>query len=210
MTKKALELLNKNNTNGFFFVIEGSRIDHCGHNNDIYCHYREVWAYNEAFRIVKEFAEKDENTLIVSTADHETGGLTLGRDVDGGTSYAFYPSIVEAVQKSTEYMASTISSTSNYTFVAEMLAQFGLPNLSTSEYSLLNTFSPITFGYDEIINRRARIGFTTRGHTGVDVNVYSYGPGSQKYYGNKQNTQLGQIIADLMGFNLSEITTKLS
>ena len=210
MTRKALELINKDNKNGFFLMVEGSRIDHCGHNNDIACQWQEVIAYNEAFKIVQEFAEKDGQTLIVSTADHETGGLTLGRDIDGGTLYAYYTEIVRAVKHSTEYIVNLIEDSSNFTQVAAVLNQNGIPNLTQAEFNIMNGISPLMYGIDEIVNRRARIGFTTRVHTGVDVNVYSYGPGSEKYYGNRENTQLGQIIADLLGFDLSEITSILT
>ena len=78
MTRAALELL-ADDPDGFFLMVEGSRIDHAGHANDAAAHVREVLAYDEAVAVVLDFARRDGQTLVVSVADHETGGLSLGR-----------------------------------------------------------------------------------------------------------------------------------
>ncbi|KAG2385543.1 hypothetical protein C9374_003358 [Naegleria lovaniensis] len=211
MTTKALELISKDNKNGFFLMVEGSRIDHCAHSNDIACQWQEVIAYNEAFKIVQEFAANNPDTLVISTADHETGGITLNRDVDGDSEYAFYTEQIRPIKHSTEYIANLITDPTNFTQVSLVLSENGIPNLTFDEHKLMQSIQPpLMFGIDEVINRRARIGFSTRGHTAVDVNVYSFGPGSQNYYGNRDNTDLGKIVANLLGFNLTEITTEVN
>ena len=64
---------------GFFFMIEGGKIDYAGHGNDGACIFREVTDFAEAVDRVLAFYEKHpDETLIVVTADHETGGLMLG------------------------------------------------------------------------------------------------------------------------------------
>ncbi|MDN5289089.1 MAG: alkaline phosphatase [Mucilaginibacter sp.] len=67
----------KSNPQGFFMMIEGSQIDHGGHNNNL----QQVITENGDFdRVVGEalrFADEDGETLVIVTADHETGGLTL-------------------------------------------------------------------------------------------------------------------------------------
>eukprot|EP00658_Telonema_sp_P-2_P022978 TRINITY_DN19206_c0_g1_i3.p1 TRINITY_DN19206_c0_g1~~TRINITY_DN19206_c0_g1_i3.p1 ORF type:complete len:277 (+),score=53.41 TRINITY_DN19206_c0_g1_i3:51-881(+) len=60
------------------------------------------------------------------------------------------------------------------------------------------------------ISRRAHIGWTTWGHTGVDVNLYSYGPGSEKLRGSMENSQVGNVIAELLDMDLAAETAKWS
>ena len=77
---KALSDATKNSDKGFFLMIEGSRIDHAGHQNDPVAQVHEVLAYDKAFSSVLEFLEKDPvEAVMVSTSDHETGGLAAAR-----------------------------------------------------------------------------------------------------------------------------------
>jgi len=76
MTRKAIELLSSN-PNGFVLMVEGSKIDKVAHANNQDVMMREVMLFDNAVKAALEFAEKDGNTLVVVTADHETGGLTL-------------------------------------------------------------------------------------------------------------------------------------
>lgn len=83
-TKKALDILTKN-SNGFALMIEGSQIDWACHNNDASYLEAELADFEAMLKIVLDFAEKDGNTLVVVTADHETGGLVLtGGDIANG------------------------------------------------------------------------------------------------------------------------------
>ena len=84
---KAIELLNQNEA-GFFLMIEGSQIDWGGHANNPEYMVSELLDFNKVIGSVLDFAEKDGNTLVVITADHETGGLTLphGSDILGDTT----------------------------------------------------------------------------------------------------------------------------
>ncbi|HSH53377.1 MAG TPA: alkaline phosphatase [Bacteroidales bacterium] len=75
-TEKAIEVLSQNN-NGFFMMIEGSQIDWGGHDNDIDYIIAELLDFDRSVGKALEFAEKDGETLIIVTSDHETGGLTL-------------------------------------------------------------------------------------------------------------------------------------
>lgn len=76
MTAKAISTLSRNK-NGFFLMVEGSMIDWGGHAKDFEYIVSELLDMDEAVGVAKEFAENDGKTLIVVTADHETGGLTL-------------------------------------------------------------------------------------------------------------------------------------
>lgn len=74
-TAKAIEMLD--NENGFFLMVEGSQIDFACHDNDSTTLVEEMKDFNNTLNVVLDFAEKDGNTLVVVTADHETGGLTI-------------------------------------------------------------------------------------------------------------------------------------
>ncbi len=74
-TAKAIEMLD--NENGFFLMVEGSQIDFACHDNDSITLVEEMKDFNNTLNVVLDFAEKDGNTLVVVTADHETGGLTF-------------------------------------------------------------------------------------------------------------------------------------
>ncbi len=75
-TAKALEILGKNKK-GFFIMIEGSMIDSGGHDNDIKLVVDEMEDFDKAVKVAFDFADNNPGTLVVVTADHETGGLTL-------------------------------------------------------------------------------------------------------------------------------------
>lgn len=76
---KGMELMNKNK-NGFFMMIEGSQLDDYGHFNQLDMLMKETLDFDQTVGEVMKWAAQDGETLVVITADHETGGLTL---VDG-------------------------------------------------------------------------------------------------------------------------------
>lgn len=108
-TITALNILNReteNSEEGFFLMIEGSRIDHAGHHNDAHAQVREVLAYDKAFKAVIDFAKKsDVETYIISTSDHETGGLDIGRQIgEDYPQYIWYPEYLKNAKHSGEYL----------------------------------------------------------------------------------------------------------
>ncbi len=76
MSTKAIDVLSKNE-NGFFLMIEGSQIDWAGHDNNSEYAMREVADFDAMIEAVVKFAMENGETLVVVTADHETGGMTL-------------------------------------------------------------------------------------------------------------------------------------
>jgi alkaline phosphatase len=76
-TEHVLELLKKSSNEGFFAMIEGSQIDGAGHANDAKGVLAEVLDFNKAIEAAYAFADRNPGTLVIVTADHETGGLTL-------------------------------------------------------------------------------------------------------------------------------------
>ncbi len=76
MTEAALKILD-NDPDGFFLMVEGGRIDHAAHDNDIERVIGEVIEFSEAVERAVRWASGRKDTLIVVTADHETGGLRV-------------------------------------------------------------------------------------------------------------------------------------
>lgn len=78
-TATAIRHLDKNQ-NGFFLMVEGSQIDWGGHANDAEYLVSELLDFDRAIGVALAFAKKNKNTLVIVTADHETGGFTLASD----------------------------------------------------------------------------------------------------------------------------------
>ena len=85
MTKKGIELLD--GPGGFFMMVEGGTLDFSGHANDAATNLREVLAMDDAVRVAKAFQDAHPDTLIITTGDHETGGMAMGFY---GTGYAIH------------------------------------------------------------------------------------------------------------------------
>ncbi|MEG2076845.1 MAG: alkaline phosphatase, partial [Victivallaceae bacterium] len=93
---KGIEVLD--NENGFFIMTEGGKVDWTCHANDIGGTLAEMLSLDDAVKVAYDFAQKHpEETLIVVTGDHETGGMTLGF---ANTGYKLYTDVVGAQKKS--------------------------------------------------------------------------------------------------------------
>jgi alkaline phosphatase len=96
-TELGIQFLNKDADNSnFFMMIEGSQIDWGGHANDAAFLISELIDFDDAIGKALDFAEKDGNTLVIVTADHETGGFTLAatqKTAEDGTTYGDYNEI---------------------------------------------------------------------------------------------------------------------
>ena len=80
ITEAAIDVLTRDNKKGFFLMLEGGRIDWAGHANDAATNIKEVIDMDDAIKVAFEFYKKHpKETLIVITADHETGGITTGK-----------------------------------------------------------------------------------------------------------------------------------
>ncbi|WP_420489156.1 alkaline phosphatase [Neobacillus vireti] len=196
MTTSAIERLNQNK-NGFFLMIEGSQIDWAAHDNDIVGAMSEIEDFEKAFKAAIEFAKKDAHTLVIATADHSTGGLSIGAQ----DQYNWLSSVIKAVKRTPNYMAAEIAEGAS---VKETLTKYIDLPLTKNEIKSVEraartmNVSTIDSAIKEIINLRSLTGWTTKGHTGEDVNVYAYGPGSERFAGQIDNTDHAKIIFDIL------------
>ncbi|KAF9885725.1 hypothetical protein FE257_012610 [Aspergillus nanangensis] len=227
MTRTALKTLSQataDSDQGFFIMIEGSRIDHAGHGNDPAAQVHEVLAYDKAFAAVLEFLENDSTPgVLVSTSDHETGGLASARQLhDEYPEYKWLPGVLANASHSSEYvnqelrnfMAVEKKKHKQKKFVTKLLEDgLGITDATDEEVeTLLRQDLPYSHQYvfADIISRRAQIGWSTHGHSGVDVNIYaSSTKDAWSLVGNNENTDVGGFLADYLDLNVDEVTKQL-
>ena len=90
-TSEAIEKLTRQSGKGFFLMVEGAKIDYAGHSKCLPGSVLEMLSFDLAVAEALRFADKDGHTLVVVTADHETGGLTLlDGDRDSGRIMGVY------------------------------------------------------------------------------------------------------------------------
>ena len=89
--RQAIEFLNGKSKKGFFLMAEGAQIDWGCHNNDVKYTVTEVIDFDKAVSEALKFADQDGQTLVIITADHETGGMTIPNgDYDQNKVRALY------------------------------------------------------------------------------------------------------------------------
>ncbi|CAK9436198.1 uncharacterized protein LODBEIA_P07560 [Lodderomyces beijingensis] len=227
----ALSEATKDSEQGFFLLIEGSRIDHAGHHNDPAAQVREVLAYDKAFEEVVKFIDSsDVETVAISTSDHETGGMVTARQVtEAYPDYLWYPEVLLNTSKSGEYLSKTIY---NYKdkktggkfekFIRESILENEMGIKSASDdivESLISKASDpnsLLYVLNNITSFNAQIGWTTHGHSAVDVNIYAHTNSdsilqrlkskSRGLYGNHENIEIGAFMEELTGSDLNQIT----
>lgn len=206
MTTTALDKLNKNDE-GFFLMIEGSQIDKAAHPNDATGVMSEMEDFDKAFEKAMNFAEKDGDTLVLVTADHATGGMSMG--TRGVQSYN--PEIIHDMKHSAVFMAEQVMAGKDVDAVIKDGYGFELTEkeqqkikkaaekVDTKKQDDYKVQSALEAALVEPVNKRSNTGWTTDKHVGHDVNVYGYGPDVDNYKGVIDNTTLSQNIAAYYG-----------
>lgn len=232
----ALSKATEKSDKGFFLLIEGSRIDHAGHHNDPAAQVREVLAYDEAFKEVIKFIDTtDVETTAISTSDHETGGLVTARQVTPGyPDYLWYPQVLLNATHSGEYLSKkileyTVSETDEVKlskFIkSEILAgDLGFTDYTKEEVELVTKVAAsknrenLLYTLNNLVSVRSQTGWSTHGHSAVDVNIYAHTNSkavkekllSPTAYlgllGNHENIEIGAFMESITGSDLSEVT----
>ena len=229
MAQTAIEALSeatRDNEKGFFLMVEGSRIDHAGHGNDPAAQVHEVLAYDKAFHSMVDFMEKDDvEGVVVGTSDHETGGLALARQLHSTyPEYLWYPGVLANASHSGEHLAhelrryrseKTRSANDVKGYVKKLINEgSGIHDPASSEVDVIASQESEfenAYSFADIVSRRAQIGFSTHGHSAVDVNIYASDPSlASAIIGNHENTEVGNFLRDYLDLDLEPITKKLN
>lgn len=220
---KALEAATEHSEQGFFLMIEGSRIDHAGHYNDPAAQVIEVLAYDKAFSAVVEFiARSNTKSVLVATSDHETGGLSTAKQLNSQyPEYLWYPEILANASNSAEYLSRQLNADINLEllktfdqlkkYIDEEYVRKGLGIVDASDDELqLIIERPLAavYYFANMISRRAQIGWSTHGHSAVDVNIYGT-IGSDALRGNNENTDVGKFLQEYLNVDVDKITEEL-
>lgn len=208
---KSIQLLDSDQ--GFFMVVEGGKIDWAAHDHDAATMIKEVMEFDEAvFRAYEFYCERPDETLIIVTADHETGGMTLGSEFSGSrlslgllnnqtlSLEKFYRDWLEPYKRDT-----VREEQSTEDLMRAIQEKFGLQILTEKEkeelYRSFKEPNDALFGLRvlEILSRKAGIAWTTGGHTASPVPVFSIGKNYQKFVGYYDNTDLFKKLVEVMG-----------
>jgi len=207
MTKKSLSLLENKD---FFLMIEGSQIDWCGHINDIGCTMAEMDDFSKAVEIAKAYVDTHPKTLLIVTADHSTGGLAIGKKVKKDNksisteiqskSYLWKKDVIRKINASSIIIAKKIRESQDLNITFKKYTSLILNNdeYTKLQATLTQKEKKTRKVVNDIINRRANTGWTTHGHTAVDVQTFAYGKESEKFRGHLNNTEIAKKIFEIL------------
>ncbi|KAF2138308.1 uncharacterized protein K452DRAFT_277397 [Aplosporella prunicola CBS 121167] len=219
---RALSEATRDSDKGFFLMIEGSRIDHAGHANDPVAQVHEVLAYDKTVASVLEFLEKDPvQGVMVSTSDHETGGLAAARQLHTTyPEYLWYPGVLANASHSAERLAQNyqkfLSAQRNEDETIAWLKNavendLGIHDASEEEINNLAEnpdISPYVFA--DMVSRRSQTGWSTHGHSAADVNIFASDPiAASPLVGNHENTEVGEFLRNYLSVDVEAITKEL-
>ncbi len=208
MTHKALELLSDQEA-PFVLMVEASQIDWCGHRNDVACAMNEMHDFATTLEHVKTFIDANPDTLLVATADHSTGGLTLGSE----GVYQWKGKLLHDVTSLPNAIARAIvddltvldTSATLSTFLAQHIRfNIDAKNLDSLRLQLNSRLTEeksaklIEKDLLHFIDKATYTGWTTSGHTAIDVPIFAYGKGQQFFTGHKDNTEIGARLIDII------------
>ncbi len=173
MASLAISILSKN-PNGYFLMVEGGRIDHACHDNRAYLAVTDMVAFDEAIRAGVEATKAANDTLIVVTADHETGGLAIngyGPIEIGGQELITKPAI-GSVTDIISFSSGPGADRTKMEGVARDATDYRQPSLYPAG---------------------------SAAHTGVDVMAWAMGPGAEAVKGTMDNDALGRLVIESLG-----------
>ncbi|MBU0439332.1 alkaline phosphatase [Staphylococcus succinus] len=201
MTSSAIQKMNKNDK-GFFLMVEGSQIDKSAHPNDATGVMSEMEDFEQAYKEAIEFAEKDKNTLVVTTGDHSTGGLTMGTRGE----QSFHPEAIKQMNHSARYMEEEILKDKNIDKVIKEGYGFKLKEeeiekikeaaqkMKSDKDEDYKEQNPLEKALTEPVNERSNTGWTSDSHVGHDTNIYGYGINKDMFEGAMDNTEFNQNL----------------
>ena len=218
ITEAGIEFLSKKSKKGFFFMVEGGKIDYASHSDDGATVLNEVIDFNNAIKVAYEFYKKYPNeTLIVVTADHETGGLVLGYS----GAYALNLKALKGQKVSADRMASILRRASRarmelrWERVQELLKEnFGLwgeIEMTKEETHELRVYfeqayattdiakresklSSMAHRAKQMVNQKALLSWAGPNHSASFVPLFAIGAGAENFHGVIDNTDIPKTI----------------
>ena len=195
LTKTAIKHLE--NEQGFFLLVEASQVDWAGHGNDIAAAMAEMHDLALTLEWLESYLQKHPDTLLVVTADHSTGGMSIGAD----DNYSWSPQWLTQLKLSPQSIAKQLVLSKDKGELASELLGFELNIEEVNRLESMDTGQADDFYIvlKTLLDKRSNTGWTTRGHTGIDVPVFAKGPGSEMFRGFQDNTQIAERIFSLLG-----------
>ncbi len=219
------------NDNGFFMMCEGGKIDWAGHANDAATSIHDTLALSDAVQVALDFAaDHPGECLIIVTADHETGGMTIGFATTAydthfqylanqKTSFTAFDDVIaqlkennatfdQAMEKVEELYGLTREEGKDLSLTetdVESLRQAWEVSTGTTEVAedeaalLYGGYNPFSMAVSHIMNNKAGLSYTSYAHTGLQIPVYAWGVGAEKFSGLYDNTDIFNRTMDAMG-----------
>ena len=226
ITESAVSFLSKGNKKGFFLMVEGGKIDWACHSNDPVTVFEEVIDLDNAVRVAYEFYKKHpKETLIVVTADHETGGMGLGIG-----KYELHLKSLLNQKQSQDLLSKAITDlrkdkagkaswneikdllTEKMGFWKELPLTWEQEKMLRDEYeqsfvknkvvfeeSLYARTEPLAAAARKVMSQIAMVGWTSSSHTAGYVPVFAIGAGADLFTGKMDNTEIPKRIAKAAG-----------
>ncbi len=229
MTSAAISHLMKHTPERFFIMAEGGTIDHAGHANDAGTVIKEVLAFDEAIeRAIDFYVEHPDETLIVITADHETGGMSIGNNTTGYNAFTqYFEPQKTSKERFSKYCDQLIAEGKTITwpemkqYLSDNIGLYTMIPVDDARdariqeafrktflegdverqetlYADINHFPVEVFN---MLNDIAGIGWTTGGHSGSVVPLYVAGSGAKLFIGQNDNTAIPEKILKAAGLN---------
>ena len=227
ITESAVSFLSKGNKKGFFLMVEGGKIDWACHSNDPVTVFEEVIDLDNAVRVAYEFYKKHpKETLIVVTADHETGGMGLGIG-----KYELHLKSLLNQKQSQDLLSKAITDlrkdkagkaswneikdllTEKMGFWKELPLTWEQEKMLRDEYeqsfvknkvvfeeSLYARTEPLAATARKVMSQIAMVGWTSSSHTAGYVPVFAIGAGADLFNGKMDNTEIPKRIAKAAGY----------
>lgn len=216
ITEAGIDFLKEKSKKGFFLMVEGGKIDYASHSNDAATMMQEVIDFDKAIAVALEFYKKHKDeTLIIVTADHETGGLVLGYH----SSYTLNLKALAGQEVSADKMKEIIKEEADkkalgWDEAKELLKEnFGLWEESEvrteaennlrqlftdamnssgdKRNNLLNTFVNLA---RTVVARSAALSWASGNHSGTFVPLFAIGAGAEEFKGIIDNTDIPKMI----------------
>ncbi len=207
MTDKALQILTKN-PDGFFLMVEGSKVDWAAHNNDPVGIVSEFIAFDKAVETALNFAKKDGNTAIVICPDHGNSGMSIGgpRTARGydTLSIGSITTPLTNCKYTADGLALKLISLSDINTVPKVFVENTKISLTVAEQDTLKALvkrgvAPLSRKIAKIYTEHSYVAFTTTGHTGEDVMLANYHPHNYRLSGVVQNSEVNTYMMDVLG-----------